>query len=301
MVLTRPPSGTVPSPGDGSVDSLAQGTSLRYLEHVNPPSSHQTFDLAWVDGLAPQGRITFTTDEARAAHGGSAKAVQAVLRRLRAKKEIATPLRGFQVVLPPEYRRLGCLPPLWFVDDLSAFLGLPYYVALLSAAELHGAAHQRPQAFQVMLPRPQRPVACGDVRIDFAQRSNLEHAPTLTRNTPKGIVRVATPELTAFDLVGYPQHAGGLGNTATILVELADELDPRALADVAEICPLPWAQRLGFLLDLVGANDKSEALAEWVSERSPAFCTLDPAGLAGEHPRDARWKLVVNTTVEPDQ
>lgn len=267
---------------------------------MNPPPSQQTFDLAWVDGLAPQGRISFTTDEAREAHGGSSKAVQAVLRRLRAKKEIATPLRGFHVVLPPEYRRMGCLPALWFIDDLSAFLELPYYVALLSAAELHGAAHQRPQTFQVMLPRPQRPVVCGGVRIDFAQRSNLERAPTVTRNTPKGIVRVATPELTAFDLVGYPQHVGGLGNTATVLVDLADELDPRALADVAELSPLPWAQRLGFLLELVGASDKSEILAEWVSGRSPAFCSLDPAGPGGEHPRDARWKLVVNTTVEPD-
>ena len=301
MVLNRAPSGTVPSPDDGSVDSLAQGTPFRYLEHVNPPPSHQTFGLAWVDGLAPQGRISFTTAEARTAHGGSAKAVQAVLRRLRNKNEIATPLRGFHVALPPEYRRLGCLPALWFIDDLSIFLGMPYYAALLSAAELHGAAHQRPQTFQVMLARPQRPVVCGGVRIDFVQRSNLERAPTLTRNTPKGIVRVATPELTAFDLVGYPQHVGGLGNTATILVELADELDPRALTDVAEISPLPWAQRLGFLLELVGASDQSEVLADWVSERSPAFCALDTAGLTGEHPRDARWKLVVNTTVEPDQ
>ncbi len=49
-----------------------------------------------------------------------------------------------------------------------------------------------------------------------------------------GMGWVATPELTAFDLMGYPRHAGGLGNAATVMQELADELDPRALADVAE-------------------------------------------------------------------
>jgi len=267
---------------------------------VSHSTSHRTFNLAWVDGLAPQGRISFTTDEARVAHGGSPKAVQAILRRLRAKKEIATPLRGFHLALPPEYRRLGCLPALWFIDDLCAFLGTPYYVALLSAAELHGAAHQRPQTFQVMLPRPQRPVGCGSVRIDFTQRSNLERARTVTRNTPKGIVRMATPELTAFDLVGYPSHVGGLGNAATVMKELAGELDPNALAEAAELSPLVWAQRLGFLLELVGASDKSDVLAEWVSERSPAFCSLDPAGTGGEHSRNVRWRLVLNTAVEPD-
>jgi len=285
---------------NGLGDSLAKENTFHYLRYVNPLPSHQTFNLAWVDGLAPQGRISFTSDEARAAHGGSPKAVQAILRRLRAKEEIATPRRGFHVVLPPEYRRLGCLPALWFIDDLCAFLGMPYYVALLSAAELHGAAHQRPQTFQVMLPRPQRPVACGGVRVDFVQRSNLERAPTVTRNTPKGIVRVATPELTAFDLLGYPRQVGGLGNAATILQELAEELDPRALADLVAISPLPWAQRLGFLLEFVGAGDKAELLAGQVSQRSPAFCPLDPAGPRGEHPRDASWKLFLNTTVEPD-
>jgi len=226
--------------------------------------------------------------------------VQAVLRRLRDKKEIATPLRGFHLVVPPEYRRLGCLPALWFIDDLCAYLGQPYYVALLSAAELHGAAHQRPQTFQVMLPRPQRPVICGGVRIDFAQRSNLGRAPTVMRNTPKGVVRVSTPELTAFDLVGYPHHVGGLGSVATILQELAEDLDPRALGALVELSPLPWSQRLGFLLELVGVADKAAVLARQIIARSPTFYPLDPSGPRGEHPRDARWKLVVNTKVEPD-
>ena len=122
-------------------------------------------------------------EEAREVHGGSDKAVQGILRRLSIKGEIATPLRDFHLVIPPEHRRLGCLPPLWFIDDLAAHLSLRYYVALLSAAELHGAAHQRPQTFQVMLPSPLRPIICGGVRVDFAMRSNLDEAPVVVRNT----------------------------------------------------------------------------------------------------------------------
>src|SRR5204862_425249 len=80
--------------------------------------------------------------------GTSLAAVQAALRRLKRRGEIADPYRGFHVIVPPEYRRLGCLPAEQFVPQLMRVLGETYYVALLSAAELHGAAHQRPQAFQ---------------------------------------------------------------------------------------------------------------------------------------------------------
>ncbi|MFH1463124.1 MAG: type IV toxin-antitoxin system AbiEi family antitoxin [Pseudomonadota bacterium] len=263
-------------------------------------SDSPNFGLPWIDRSIANGRSTFTTAEAHAAHGGSEKAAQAVLRRLRAKGEIASPVRGFHVIVPPEYRRLGCLPPLWFVDDLAAFLGQPYYVALLSAAELHGAAHQRPQAFQVMLPWPQRPAGCGGVRIDFAMRRNLAEVPIVVRNTPKGTVRVATPELTAFDLVGYPERAAGLDNAATVLAELAESLDPDALVALAPRAPLPWAQRLGFLLDHVGAAAVVEPLARWVSERSAAWCPLAPGHAGDGAPRDPRWRVTVNHVVEVD-
>lgn len=259
-----------------------------------PPS----LGVSWVDDLVATGRSTFTTPEAQHAHGGSDKAAQAVLRRLRSKGEIATPVRGFHVIVPPEYRRLGCLPPLWFADDLAAYLGQPYYVALLSAAELHGAAHQRPQAFQVMLPRPQRTAECGGVRIEFAMRSNLAEVPVVARNTPKGTVRIATPELTAFDLVGYPERAGGLDNAGTVLAELVETLNPDALAALAPGSPLPWSQRLGFLLDRVGAGSTAEPLARWVAERSAAWCALVPRMADAGAYRDDRWRLIVNVAVE---
>jgi hypothetical protein len=50
------------------------------------------------------------------------------------------------VIVPPEYRRIECLAADHFVPQLMEHLGEWYYVALLSAAELHGAAHQRPKA-----------------------------------------------------------------------------------------------------------------------------------------------------------
>lgn len=262
---------------------------------------HRQTDLAsWLDDLVGQGRRTFTTEEAHQIHGGTEKAVQGCLRRLRLKGFIASPLRGFHMVVPPEYRRLGCLPALWFVDDLAEHLGVTYYVALLSAAELHGAAHQRPQVFQIMLPRTHRAVRCGGVRLAFAMRGNLDEVPVLVRNTPTGTVRIASPELTAFDLVGYPALVGGLGGAAVVLAELAETLDGTALTKMAPLCPVPWAQRLGWLLDRVGALDSTGPLAEWVAARRPPTCALDVEHTVRDAPRSDRWRLVENVIVEVD-
>src|SRR5207244_10392072 len=61
--------------------------------------------------------------------------------------------RGFYVIVPPEYRVAGSLPAAWFIRDLMDYLRRPYYVGLLTAPSLHGAAHQAPQEFQVVTDR----------------------------------------------------------------------------------------------------------------------------------------------------
>src|SRR5262245_7665314 len=115
----------------------------------------------YLQDLQSRGRYCFSTEEAARAVGGSITAVRAALRRLKSKGEIADPHRGFHVIVPPEYRQLGCLPADEFVPQLMAHVSEPYYVALLSAAAYHGAAHQKPQVLQVMVPRRRRPIVCG--------------------------------------------------------------------------------------------------------------------------------------------
>ena len=57
------------------------------------------------------------------------------------------PRRGFYLIVDPGHRELGALPATAWIDDLMRFHGVPYYVGLLTAAALHGAAHQQPMAF----------------------------------------------------------------------------------------------------------------------------------------------------------
>ncbi len=250
--------------------------------------------------LAARGRHHFTTEEAAAALGSSPPTVRAALRRLKAKGEIAAPYRGFHVIVPPEYRRLGCLPAEQFVSQLMQHLGEPYYVALLSAAELHGAAHQRPQALQVMVKTNRRALECGEVRVQFISRKDMEGTAVVERRTPRGLLRVASAEATALELVGYADQSGGLDNVASVLAELAPALDPDRLVSECGRSPIAWVQRLGYLLDLTEHRDLADRLAPTVASRAKDVAPLVRAKSRSGAPRDERWRLAVNVTADPD-
>jgi predicted transcriptional regulator of viral defense system len=255
----------------------------------------------FIDELAARGRYHFTTGDAVAALGGSVPTVRAALRRLKTKGELADPHRGFHVIVPPEYRRIGCLPADQFVPQLMEHLGEIYYVALLSAAELHGAAHQRPQAFQVMVKTNRRPIECGQVRVQFVARKDLERTPVVEKNTPRGVLRVASPEATALELVGYADQCGGLDNVASVLVDLAAMLDAQKLLAAAALCPIVWVQRLGYLLDATEYRATSDVLVSHVAQHAHALAPLVRANPRAGAQRLDRWKLAVNANVEPDQ
>lgn len=253
----------------------------------------------YINDLAANGRYHFTTGEAAQSLGVSLVAVRAALRRLAEKKAIASPQRGFHVIVPPEYRRLGCLPPEQFVPQLLAVSGLAYYVGLLSAAQYHGSAHHRPQQFQVMVERTRPAISCGQVRVAFIARKAASSVPVELRNTPRGTIRVSTPEVTALDLVGYPAHAGGLDAVVTVVSELVDRLDAAKLAEAAQSAPVPWAQRLGYVLELVGGGERTGPLADIVRERAREYVPL-ATGSRRAKKRSTRWRLEVNASVEAE-
>lgn len=257
--------------------------------------AHQMIDL-----LAARGQHHFTMDYAVKTLGVSAVTARAALRRIRDRDLIASPWRGFFVIVPPEYRVLGCPPAEHFIDQLMEFVGQPYYIALLSAAEFHGAAHQRPQSLQVMVPASRPPIECGKVRISFIARADIGGMPVSMANTPRGVVRYATPEITALELLGYPGQAGGLNNVATVLQELAEQLDPGKLVAAAALCPVAWSQRLGYILDFLGFPSTADALLPFVKQNANCNIPLRRSiGVAGS-PRDPKWQVIINTSVEPD-
>lgn len=254
-----------------------------------------------VDVLQSQGRYTFTRAEALAALGTSAEAFKKAVQLLTRRRRLASPRRGFYVIVPLEYRVAGAPPASWYIDDLMRTVGAPYYVGVLSAAALHGAAPQAPQEFQVVTTSRQRTVVIGRERVRFLRKRNLARTPVMSLKTPTGTMQVSTPEATALDLLRYVDAAGFLSNIATVLHELAEKCDPGRLVEAAAVgVELPHVQRLGHLLDLVGARQLADPLARWLAQRHPDWVRLSPSEPARRPRRDERWRLIVNARIEPE-
>ena len=280
----------------GRARSVTKGRRKRDL---SKPASLPANTRAFIEALQSSGRYVFTKGEAREVLRLSNIALKNALWRLVRSGRIASPRRGFYVVVPPEYKAAGSIPPSWFIRDLMTYLDRPYYVALLSAAALHGAAHQAPHELQVVTDRPLRPIEIGRVRIRFVKKARVSKTPTVGIKTPTGEIKVSSPEATALDVVRYVEHAGFLSNVATVLNELAERLDAAALARAAEVDGEPvYAQRLGYLLERIGHAALTAPLHDWIKVNAARVIPLRPdLPLAGA-PRDRRWQVAVNEEIE---
>ncbi len=248
---------------------------------------------------AEKGYCFFTTEEAEKALG---PAVRQAIRRSQKNGELATPLRSFHVIVPPEYRKIECLPADQFIPDLMEFIGSPYYVCLLSAAQYHGAAHQRPQVFQVMTDHARRTIACGKVKVEFITNKKIEYFPVQKFNTRQGILKVSTPELTAIDLVSYPDKAAGLDNAFNVLIELSETIDPKKLITLWEHKQeVTWLQRLGYLFELAGKQNFVKTIEDFLLDKRFRKRLLSPTGKVDKETRfNEKWKLWINEEVEAE-
>jgi predicted transcriptional regulator of viral defense system len=222
------------------------------------------------------------------------------LYRLTKTGRLVMPRSGFYVIVDPQHRAAGTLPPEWFIHDLMKQMDRPYYVGLLSAAQFHGAAHQRPQEFQVMIPeRAVRPIRAGNVLIRFHGKGPFDRSQVQEAKTPTGFVRVAGPETTAWDIVRYFKAAGGLENVVTVLSELAGKLNSKRLLDTAKRHgDVLVAQRLGHLLDRAGNTHLTRGLADWIA--GAPLRPLDPGAPADDASESRKWRLLVNAELEPE-
>src|SRR5437867_75347 len=102
---------------------------------------------SWIKELQSEGKYSFTFDGLNERFEIGPEALKKSLQRLLRKGKVARLRKEFYLIIPPEYSSKGILPTLFYVNDLMKFLKRDYYVGLLSAAMLHGAAHQQPQDF----------------------------------------------------------------------------------------------------------------------------------------------------------
>ena len=260
----------------------------------------------WIKDRAIHGFPTFSIEDVRETGMYSSEQIlQNELYRLCSNKTIASVYRGFYVIIPVQYVLRGSIPATYYIDQLMAYLSKPYYVCMLSAAELLGAAHQRPQQFSVMTTFPKRRVvSTRNVIIDWFYREELPEDALITKNTETGTIRISNPLLTAADLVQYQQHVGGLSLVATILEELSEQINIKSqFASLASFVKKVTWQRLGYILEhVVEENELADELYDQI-RNLPGSLMYMPLSTSAENntsERNCRWKININVQIEQD-
>lgn len=251
------------------------------------------------DQLLAEGKSTFTVADVVDRTGAAASAVHAAVKYAADHHRVFSPVRGLYAVVPPEHRAAGVVPATQFIDPMMKHLDVDYYVAFASAAQWWGAAHQAPQTFDVVTSRPVLDRDLDRVRLRFHTSTRIDDDEVRRVAGPRTMINVASPNLTAVDLVSRPKLAGGLSNVATILAELSN-LDGSRLAELAARRSRSDARRLGWLLDLARDDVNLESLHRLAR---PDVGQPSLLAVRGERvgDRDERWGVLVNATVELDE
>lgn len=263
------------------------------------------------DSQIARGRGFFTKPAALAETGLSPEALKSALARLSRKGELASPRRGFYLILRPEDRALGASDPARWIDPLMKYLEVDYRISLLRAAAFHGASHQAAMVFQVIAPRQLPGIELGRQRIEFLFQSSDAFAKAnrpewlAQLKTDAGFAKVAGVELALLDICRYFHRAGGINAAAQATHDLGKKADAHILAQAAGVYENTAARRLGYLLERSGHSRQANALRPF-AEQARSFKALDPSvkpivpELAATEERNADWKLIINLPVEID-
>jgi predicted transcriptional regulator of viral defense system len=249
----------------------------------------------FVNHLQKRARYTFTRMEADEALNLAQAALTKGLQRLQRAGRIRMIRRGFYVIVPLEYAIGGIIPPDWFIDDLMKFLEQPYYVGVLTAAALHGASHQQPQEYQVVVALPERAISTANLRIRFFIKKSMAQAPVEQVKAYTGLLPVSTPAVTALDLVRFAPAIGGLDVVLTVLEELVEKITLEDLLKAAQQeSERSQVQRLGWLLERTQGCKLVGGLAQWLAKQKPTKTPLDVSAPMVGGRKDPRWQVIVN-------
>jgi predicted transcriptional regulator of viral defense system len=263
----------------------------------------------WIEDLPKRGKSVFSKQEIITLFPDMpSNNIRNTLYRLSKKKKIQSVWRDFYAVILPEYGLKGVAPPIEYIDQLMKFLGNDYYIALLTAAALQGAAHQAPMEFFIITnSRILRDKQKGDVKINFVTKKNIPTQYITQIMVSSGYVNISCPELTAFDLVIYEKNVGGINRVATVLSELAETLNFENI-DIEFLKSLNVAiiQRLGYLLDLLEFEELANVLFLKSKEADVKFrkyplSVLSEKNNYADFQINDKWKIIINEEIDIDE
>jgi predicted transcriptional regulator of viral defense system len=266
--------------------------------------SENNYLLKYIEALQGVGRYSFSLKEVEKKFKNVGnQAVATALKRLSAKGKVVSVHKGFYVIITAEYANRGVLPAVWFIDSLMSYLKKPYYVGLLSASALHGAAHQQPQEFFVVTDLPVlRTKAIKGLKINFISKTKILPKGIDQKKTETGFIKVSGPELTVLDIIQFEGRIGGLNRVITILDELLDNVDLAKLKTaIHRNVSHTVIQRLGYISEkILEKKEVATMLREWLKGKQLSRIPLKAGGKRSGFTVDPDWKVIINTKPESD-
>lgn len=250
-----------------------------------------------LDAAERSGRLNLRTRDIHAELPDlSPAALRQALHRQQRRGRLVRLSRGSDhwLIVPLQHTATGA-PPLetWLDRYMSQTLGVPYYVALLSAAETYGASPYAVMVVQVMVPGRRRPITVGRHKVVFHTRARIESMPTRWHKTPDGRFKVGTPELTALELVERVALVGGMARVQEVLRDLWSSCTPHGLTEALDAMQeIPTAQRLGALLAREGESLLASQVAAWLRDKPVRLVMLEHGQAPGPSAEvDATFKV----------
>lgn len=264
-----------------------------------------------MDDMLSEGKSYFSQEEALQRLEISPGALASSISRLRRKQRLATPVRGFHLILRPQDRIAGAPDPVNWIDPMMQYLAIDYRISLLESALHHGASHQAVMVFQVIVPKQMRDVRIGRHKIQFIYQaesrfSEANQAKWLFElKNLSGYAKAAGIELTLLDCTRYYRKAAGMNYVAQIVQDIGANAKPSILKVVATTYENSTVRRLGYLLEMMGQTRQAAALKIFV-KKAKSFKPLNPSIKPIPYlplrlnEKNLDWMLMVNQKIEVD-
>jgi predicted transcriptional regulator of viral defense system len=252
---------------------------------------------AVLDAAERAGQLNLCIQDLRAAlPDASPDALRQALHRQQRRGRLIRLSRGAEhwLIVPLQHAVAGA-PPLetWLDRYMSRTLGIAYHVGMLSAAEVYGASPWAVMVTQVMVAERRRAITVGRHQLVFHVSANIERLPTHWHEAPDGRFRVATPELTALQIVQRETQLGGIARVREVLRALYAACTTEGLAEALKATQeVPTAQRLGSLMALDSQEALAAAVAGWLVDKAMRIVPLEPTRIEqGGTEVDSRFKV----------
>lgn len=246
---------------------------------------------------------SFSLDELLHETGKSKTSIVRELARLAKKKEVLSLRKGFYLIIPPRYSKSLNLPIQLYAEKLFNHLNRKYYLGFYSAAKMHGASHQQSQKDYIMIEKPSLiDISKKSTGIRFLTTANWPISNIIIKKSDAGIFKISSPALTAVDLIHNQTRLGGLNRMLAVIEEIEEKMNEQDLANLLAWYPnMSAIQRLGYILEIIGANEKYLGIViEHLRHKRYYPVLLSPGGNRKPGAVENRWKVDVNIKIESD-